>query len=54
MTEEKIQERVARMMDHLDRVFLNGDIDQKTYDLGVRDLEEWADLQRAQHAHAKA
>jgi hypothetical protein len=43
LTEDQIERRVERMMDHLDRVFLAGSIDQKTYDAGVKDLNEWAD-----------
>ncbi len=43
MTEDQIERRVERMMDHLDRVFLAGGIDQKTYDAGVKDLNDWAD-----------
>jgi hypothetical protein len=43
LTDDQIERRVERMMDHLDRVFLAGSIDQKTYDAGVKDLNEWAD-----------
>ena len=49
MTEEQIERRVERMMDHLDRVFMAGQIDQKTYDLGVRDLHEWAEAKYREH-----
>ena len=49
MTPEQIERRVERTMDHLDRVFLNGDITQKNYDLAVADLDAWAEEQYCQH-----
>ena len=43
LTEDQIERRVERLMDHLDRVFLAGLIDQQSYDAGVKDLDDWAD-----------
>ena len=43
MTEDWIERRVERMMDHLDRVYLNGDMMQDDYDKAVRDLDEWSE-----------
>jgi len=45
MTEDQIERRVERMMDHLDRVFLNGDLSQVEYDKAVAELSRWADCQ---------
>ena len=45
MTPDQIERRVERMMDHLDRVFLNGDMTRKNYDLAVADLNSWAEAQ---------
>jgi len=42
MTEDWIERRVERMMDHLDRVYLNGGMTQDDYDKAVRDLDEWS------------
>ena len=44
-TPDQIERYVGRMMDHLDRVFLAGQIDQKTYDEGVKELNDWAEEQ---------
>ena len=54
MTPDQIERRAERMMDHLDRVFLNGDIDQKTYDLAVADLDRWAEAQYSASATTAA
>ena len=47
MTLEQIERRVERMMDHLDSVFLNGDMTQKNYDLAVAALDRWAEQEYA-------
>lgn len=44
MNEDQIERRVERMMDHLDRLLLGGQIDQKTYNLAVKDLDLWSRL----------
>lgn len=49
MTEDQIERRVERMMDHLDRVYLNGDIDTKTYHAAIVDLNVWAEAKRKEH-----
>jgi len=46
MTEDQIERRVERMMDHYDRLLLNGDISQDTYNKGVLELSVWADFKR--------
>jgi hypothetical protein len=43
MTEDQIERRVERMMDHLDRVFLTGQMTQADYDAAVKDLNAWAE-----------
>jgi hypothetical protein len=45
LTESQIELRIERMVDHLDRVFLNGDISQSVYDAGMNDLRIWEDEQ---------
>jgi hypothetical protein len=42
MTEDQIERRVEKMMDHLDRVFMAGGMSQESYDQAVRSLDEWA------------
>lgn len=46
MTEDQIERRAEKMMDALDRKFMAGQIDQKTYDSNVKDLDRWAEAQR--------
>jgi hypothetical protein len=53
MTEDQIEARIERMIDHLDRVFLAGQIDEKTYDLAMRDLHAWAEAQYLKHRDSK-
>lgn len=43
MTEEQIELRVEKMVDHLDRVFLSGQMSQDDYDKAMRDLNAWAE-----------
>jgi hypothetical protein len=42
MTEEQIERKVERMIDHLDHLLLSGAISQKDYDITVKDLNIWA------------
>ena len=43
LTEEQIERRVERHIDHLDRMFMDGQINRDTYDKAMRDLHEWAE-----------
>lgn len=43
MTEDQIERKVERYIDHLDRVFLNGDMTQDNYDKAIREIHEWAE-----------
>ena len=43
MTEDQIERRVERFIDHLDRVFLAGEISQDDYDKAIRDVAAWAE-----------
>ena len=45
LTEDEIERRVEKMVDHLDRVFMNGDMTQKNYDLAMLNLHDWAERQ---------
>jgi hypothetical protein len=45
MTEDQIERRVEKMVDHLDRIFMAGLIDQASYDSQMADLQRWADRQ---------
>jgi predicted RNA-binding protein associated with RNAse of E/G family len=50
MTEEAIERRVERMMDHLDRVLMSGQITQDNYDKAVQELNQWAEAQYVESA----
>jgi hypothetical protein len=41
MTPEQIDRHVARMLDHLSRLWLNDDISLAVYEAGLGDLVEW-------------
>jgi hypothetical protein len=43
LTEEQIEQRVERYIDHLDRVLLAGQITQDDYTKAMRDLHLWAE-----------
>lgn len=45
MTEDQIERKCERLMDHLDRVFMSGSISQEDYNKAVCDLNNWADRQ---------
>ena len=45
MTEDQIERKVERMMDHLDRLLLSGEMNENDYDKSVKDLAQWADAQ---------
>lgn len=53
---EDIEHTVERMIDHLDRLLLAGEMNQEAYDKTLNDLSEWAALRytqaRIQH-HAR-
>lgn len=42
MSEAQIERAVERHMNMLDRQFLNGEMDQDTYDREVSSLDRWA------------
>jgi hypothetical protein len=46
MTEEQIELRVERMMDHFDRLLLAGQMSQRDYDKNVADLHRWTEAKR--------
>lgn len=49
MTEDEIERRIERYIDHLDRIFMSGQMTQEDYDKGIREIEEWA----AQKGHER-
>ena len=48
MTDEQIERRVEKMVDHLDRVFLASDMSQADYDKAMADAHKWAEGKRAE------
>ena len=43
----QIERRCERMIDHLDRLLLAGELSQKAYDSAMRDLDAWCERQYA-------
>ena len=43
MTEAQIERRVERMVDHLDRLLMSGQMTQSDYDAAIRSLDQWAE-----------
>jgi hypothetical protein len=41
MTEQEIDQRVDRMLDHLERLLLNGDMSEDDYHAAIMELVEW-------------
>lgn len=48
MTEEQIERKVERLIDHLDRVFLAGGMTQDNYDKAIRDIRDWAETKSSE------
>ncbi len=48
MTEAQIEARVERMMDHLDRLLLTGEMSPKDYAAAVADLDVWVKAKQDQ------
>ena len=44
--EDEIERKVERMMDHLDRLLLSGQMSQDSYDKAVRVLDIWAEMKK--------
>jgi hypothetical protein len=51
-TDERIEGHVERMMGHLDRLLLAGQMAQRDYDGAVRDLDAWAEGKYAERRRA--
>jgi len=43
MTEDQIELRMERFVDHLDACFMARQIDRETYDKALKDLHAWAE-----------
>jgi hypothetical protein len=41
VTEHEIDQRVDRMLDHLERLLLNGDMSEDAYHAAIMELVEW-------------
>jgi hypothetical protein len=41
--EQQIEDRIERMTDHLDRMFLRGAITEQQYSSSIADLNNWAE-----------
>jgi hypothetical protein len=53
MTEHEIQQRVDRMLAHLDRLLLNKDMSEADYHAAVLDLSRWEDEEMTKTATKK-
>jgi hypothetical protein len=53
LTEDQIETRIEHMINHLDRVFLAGEIDEATYESNMRDIHAWAEAQYLKHRDSK-
>jgi len=45
---DKINDKVLRMVEHLDRLLAGRQIDKRTYDDAILDLSKWANARREQ------
>lgn len=43
MTEEQIEGRVEKIVDHLDRLFMAGQLTQRQYDAEMKAVNQWAE-----------
>jgi hypothetical protein len=43
--EDQIERKVERFVDQADRMFMDGKIDQRSYDRLMRDIDKWAERQ---------
>lgn len=50
LNEDLIERRVERMTDSIDRRYMAGSIDEKTYKSEMADLSKWADAKFAEIA----
>ena len=42
MTEDQIERQVEKMTDRLDKIFMNGEIDQERYDEEIYAIDTWS------------
>lgn len=43
MTEDQIERRVERAVNHLDHAFMRGQVTRENYDIAMRQLHQWAE-----------
>ena len=53
LSEDEIERRVEKMIDHLDRVFMSGGMSQKNYDKSIAETHKWAEAMYQGAALAK-
>lgn len=51
MTENDIELKVEKMIDHLDRIYMAGDISNEDYEKAIRELCLWANAKYAEVHH---
>lgn len=45
MTEDQIENTVARRIDRVDAAFMRGDMTQEQYDSAIADIDNWASME---------
>jgi hypothetical protein len=48
MTEDQIERKIQRFVDHLDWVFMHQSMSQADYDANLRAIHEWAEARYAE------
>lgn len=51
LTEDQIERKVERMIDALDKSFMNGDMTQEQYDTEMKSIDDWAQEQYKRISH---
>jgi hypothetical protein len=50
VTEDQIERKVERFIDHMDRILLAGLMSQEDYDKGIREIHAWAEAKQERHS----
>lgn len=51
LTEDQIERKVERMIDALDKSFMNGELTQDAYDKEMKSIDDWAQEQYKRISH---
>lgn len=43
LTEDQIENKVSRMIDRVDAAFMDYTLDQKEYDLQIKEINDWSE-----------